>query len=208
MQRRFEMHTIRHAIIACHPSEDSFTLSVARRYAEAVEAHGQRAIIRDLYRMNFDPVLREQARLGHPEADVLREWDELAETDVFVLVYPIWYGSPPALLKGYIDRVFGAGRTRGLAENAEAGRLSGKRLVSFTSSGSMRAWLEEKGIVMSLRNLFDRYLGHVFGFSATQGYHFDGVTADIPERDVRMHLADVEKAAREVMSQIIMAQRA
>lgn len=202
------MPTIRHAIIACHPSEDSFTLSVARCYAETVEARGQQAIVRDLYRMNFDPVLREQGRLGHPDADVLREWGELADIDVFVLVYPIWYGSPPALLKGYIDRVFGAGRTRGLVETPDAGRLSGKRLVSFTSSGSMRAWLEEKGIVMSLRNLFDRYLAHVFGFSATHAYHFDGVTAGIPAREVRMHLADVEKAAREVMGHIIMARRA
>ena len=50
--------TFKHALIVCHPEERSFTLSVARRYAEAVEAHGHEAVVRDLYRMNFDPVLR------------------------------------------------------------------------------------------------------------------------------------------------------
>jgi NAD(P)H dehydrogenase (quinone) len=50
--------------------------------------------------------------------------------------------------------------------------------------------------------VYNRYLAEVFGFAATHRYHFDGVTADIPEREVRMHLRDAEQAAREVMSRI------
>lgn len=195
--------TVKHAIIVCHPEEDSFTLSVAHRYAEAVQAHGHEAVIRDLYRMKFDPVLHAEERKGEPASDVTEEWATLGKVDVYVLVYPIWFGTPPAMLKGYIDRVFGAGRDRGWGgEGGTSELLAGKRLVSLTSSGSMRAWLSEKGVLGSLRTVYDRYFADVFGFSETHRYHFDGVTDDIPERDVSMHLHEVEKAARDVMARL------
>jgi NAD(P)H dehydrogenase (quinone) len=196
--------TFKHAIIACHPDEKSFTLSMAHRYAETVRAHGHDAIVRDLYRLKFNPTLRSRERRGTPAKDVVKEWGALGKPDVFVLAYPIWFGTPPALLKGYIDRVFGAGRTRG--QGGEGGArelLVGKRLVSLTSSGSMRAWLAEKGVLGSLRTVYDRYFAEVFGFVETHRFHFDGVTDTVPEREIRMHLNMVEKAARDVMSRMI-----
>ena len=195
--------TIKHAIIACNPVKKSFTLAVANRYAEMVRQHGHEVVLRDLYRIGFNPVLKAKERQGEPAADVVREWGHLGKPDVFVLVYPIWFGTPPAMLKGYIDRVFGAGRTRGTGgEGGSRERLAGKRLVSLTSSGSHRAWLDEKGVLGSLRTVHDRYFAEVFGFAETHRYHFDGVTAEIPEREIRTHLLDVEKAAREVMSRM------
>jgi len=192
---------LKHAIIACHPSEISFTLAIARRYAEAVRTHGHEVIVRDLYRLGFDPVLKDDERQGQPGADVLAEWDTLGEIDVFVLAYPIWFGAPPAMLKGYIDRVFGAGRMRGSTREEGLSRIiQGKQLVSLTLSGSMSAWLDEKGVLESLRNLFDRYLGEVFDLTETHHYHFDGVQPGLPERDYAFHLADAENAAVEVLA--------
>jgi len=196
--------TFKHAIIACHPDEDSFTLSMARRYAEAVEAHGHETVLRDLYRMKFDPVLRAAERTGTPAHDIEKEWAVLGKIDVYVLVYPIWFGTPPAMLKGYIDRVFGAGRNRGRGEEGGAGELlAGKRLVSLTASGGRRAWLAEKGVLGSLRTVYDRYFAEVFGFEDTHRYHFDGIVDDLPETEIAIHLHDVEKAAREVMSRMV-----
>ena len=196
--------TFKHAVIACHPDEKSFTLTVAHRYAEAVRAHGHDAVVRDLYRMKFDPVLRSRERKGHPAKDVAKEWAALGKVDVYVLVYPIWFGTPPAMLKGYIDRVFGAGRNRGLGGEGGSGELLvGKRLVSLTSSGSMSAWLSEKGVLGSLRTVHDRYFADVFGFAETHRYHFDGIAEGLPERDLSLFLHEVDKAAREVMSRMI-----
>ena len=195
--------TFKHAIIACHPEAKSFTLSVAERYAETVRSHGHEALVRDLYRMRFNPVLKASERQGEPADDVVREWSRLGKPDIYVLVYPIWFGTPPAMLKGYIDRVFGAGRTRGMGGAGGTGELlAGKRLVSLTSSGSMRAWLDEKGVLGSLRTVYDRYFAEVFGFTETHRYHFDGVTADSSEQDIRQHLHEVEKAANEVLSRM------
>ncbi|MEO6152338.1 MAG: NAD(P)H-dependent oxidoreductase [Croceibacterium sp.] len=201
--------TIKHAIIACHPAEHSFTLSVAQKYADTVRAHGHEAVIRDLYRNNFDPVLRDDERLGRPGPDVLNEWALLGKCDVFVLVYPVWFGAPPAMLVGYIDRVFGAGRTLGSERHSGPGELlAGKHLVSLTSSGSMRAWLDEKGVLGSLRTVYDRYLADVFGFAETARYHFDGITPELPERDFKQNMFEVEKAALEVMSRLVPSRQA
>ena len=62
---------LKHAIIACHPDEASFTLALAQRYAEAVRAHGHETVVRDLYRLGFDPVLKNDERQGTPRADVI-----------------------------------------------------------------------------------------------------------------------------------------
>lgn len=195
--------TTKHAIIACHPSERSFTCSVAEKYAETVRAHGHTAIVRNLYQIGFDPVLREEERSGRARADVSAEWALLGKSDAFVLVYPVWFGAPPAMLVGYIDRVFGAGRTRGLDGDAGPGELlAGKHLVSLTSSGSMRAWLDERGVLNSLRTVYDRYLAEVFGFVETARYHYDGIVAELPEREFEQHMFEVAKAAREVMSRL------
>jgi len=195
--------TIKHAIIACHPVKNSFTLAAAERYADTARQHGHEVVIRDLYRSGFNPVLKAKERQGQPGADVVREWGYLGKPDVFVLVYPIWFGTPPAMLKGYIDRVFGAGRTRGMGGAGGSGELlAGKRLVSLTSSGSNRAWLDEKGVLNSLRTVYDRYFADVFGFTETYRHHCDGITPELPEQEVRIHLHDIEKAARDVMSRI------
>jgi NAD(P)H dehydrogenase (quinone) len=201
---------LKHAIIVSHPSGTSFTQAIAGRYGEAVRSHGHEVIMRDLYRLGFDPVLTDDERQGQPRSDVLAEWSALGCIDVFVLAYPIWFGAPPAMLKGYIDRVFGAGLTRGSAvrEQAAISKVRGKQLVSLTLSGSMSAWLDEKGVLGSLRNLFDRYLADVFGLSATHHYHFDGVQPGLPERDYAFHLADATNAAAEVLAGIALSRRA
>lgn len=196
--------TIKHAIIVSHPDHNSFALSVAIRYAETVLALGHEALVRDLYRLGFDPVLRTEERRGTPASAVTREWAALGKPDVFVLVYPIWFGGPPAILKGYIDRVFGAGRSRGLGGEGGAGELlAGKHLLSLTSSGSRRTWLDEKGVLSSLRTVYDRYFAEVFGFAETHHYHLESVTPDITAQEVGAHFAKVEEAARDVTRRIL-----
>src|SRR5689334_7807943 len=106
----------KHVVIACHPEAESFTLSVARAYCDAVVDRGQGAILRDLYRIGFDPVLKAPERLPDapfvPSPDVRDELALLEGADAFVLVYPLWFGTPPAMMKGYIERVLGAGFSR------------------------------------------------------------------------------------------------
>ncbi len=100
-------------IVVAHPIHQSLTQEMARRVSEAIIASGagHSAEIVDLMAEGFDPrftvqdiaVLAEEAA---PSQDVLAEQARLDRSDALVLVYPVYWWSMPALLKGWIDRVF------------------------------------------------------------------------------------------------------
>lgn len=103
----------RHVVVLAHPDPTSFNAAIAHAYCETVRECGQEAILRDLYAMGFDPILKNAERPDRREfeiaQDVRVELQNFDECDVVALIYPIWFGLPPAMMKGYVDRVIGAG---------------------------------------------------------------------------------------------------
>lgn len=199
---------IRHLIVLGHPGPDGFSHAVAAAYGDAVRACGQQAVLRDLYALDFDPRLtaseRSASGAGTPGADAQAELDELRGCAVVTLVYPIWFGMPPAIIKGYVDRVLGAGfAARDLQAAKPSALLAGKPLLIFTSSASTRPWLEEQGQWLALRQAFDTYLETIFGFSESRHVHFDAVVESTPERYVDECLERVRGAARELCSELL-----
>jgi NAD(P)H dehydrogenase (quinone) len=198
----------KHSVIFCHPAATSFTQSVADRYCLAARQCGHEVITRNLYGMNFDPVLKDGERpSSHPYVlapDVEHELELLSGTDVFVLVYPIWFGMPPAMLKGYVDRVLGAGFPhRAVRERTTHPLMSGKDLVSFTSSGTSRQWLDEQGAFQSLRKVFDTYLCHAFSLASAQRVHFPNIVEGTKKGYVEQCLFDVEQEARKACAKLV-----
>src|SRR3546814_8019378 len=95
--------TPKHAVILCHPKRDSFNGAVADAYCAAVRDIGHEVCLRDLYRIGFDPVLKDIERPGDPGfqslPDVAEEVRLISGASVFVLIYSIWFGTPPAMLR-------------------------------------------------------------------------------------------------------------
>jgi NAD(P)H dehydrogenase (quinone) len=163
-----------HLIVCANPSPDSFDTAIVDAYMTVARDHGHDVVVRDLYAQGFDPVLKRDERPGRadwqPRPDVAVELGYVQAADVIVLVYPIWYGFPPAMLKGYVDRVLGAGYSyRDFHDQKGQPSLAGKSLVSFSTSGLPLSWLGEKGQVLSLREIFDVYLWR--GFAMKQSEH-------------------------------------
>lgn len=193
----------KHAVILCHPDRTSFNAAVAARYVRTVTAMGHTAVLRDLYRLGFDPVLKADERPGRDDfilsADVAEELAVLGGCDVFTFVYPIWFGLPPAMLKGYIDRVLGAGFPfQRLRDRAPHPLLTGRKLLSFSSSGTSRQWLEEQGAWMSLRLVFDKYLERSFSLSASDHVHFSPITDETDPDVIARSFEAVEREAMKV----------
>lgn len=188
---------MKHAVIVGHPNPDSFTLSVARAYCAAVARNGHEPVLRDLYRMAFDPCLKESEvpRTGFaPGDDVVAERALIGDADVFAFVYPLWFNAMPAIVKGYLDRVF----TLGFGYGPQGGGgneplLSGRRMISFTSSGAPTEWLEEEGTWNAIRTLSDSHVARVCGLSVVDHIHFGGVTSELPDRLVEQHLRRVDE---------------
>ncbi|MCO7595704.1 MULTISPECIES: NAD(P)H-dependent oxidoreductase [Pseudomonas] len=104
-----------HALIVIgHHDPESLTHALAQRIADGLASAGHTAEIADLAREGFDPRfgLADHAvhrRLAPPPADVLAEQARIERADALVLVYPVYWWSLPALLKGWVERVFSNG---------------------------------------------------------------------------------------------------
>lgn len=134
-------------VILAHPKRDGFNRAVA----QAAAGDGGRIV--DLYGEGFDPVMPEAElprKFSFDEA-VLRYQDAIKSAEHLVFVHPDWWGGPPAILKGFLDRVLRPGVAYGFREadfrDAGAkGLLEGKRatvLISTDSpepSGGADAW--------------------------------------------------------------------
>ena len=200
-----------HLIILGHPSPDSFNAAIANRYMETVRASHQDAVVRDLYALGFDPLLTEAERkpgeANAPPDAVRSELDLVVKSDVLCFVYPLWFGMPPAMIKGYIDRTMGAGFRRDDLDNAREGHLRGKRLVVLTTSASTLPWLEEQGMWISLRQSFDLYLKTIFGFSHSDHYHADAIVDDLNPNYAERILFEVGEFARKICADEAMVHR-
>ena len=196
-----------HAVILCHPDQNSFNASVASAYCEAIGLLGREAVLRDLYRMNFDPVLKSTERPDaldfKPSSDVAAEIEAIRNSEVFVLVYPIWFGTPPAMLKGYVERVLGAGFShRAVRMRTPHSFLAGKHLLSITTSGTSLQWLNEQGAWVSLRNVFDKYLASAFSMASCEHLHLPNVVDGMAKWHVREELFRVTEFARQTCARL------
>ena len=194
--------TQRHVVILCHPDAESFNAAAAQTYCEKIRSLGHEAILRDLYRLGFDPVLKASERTtagAQPLSDeVTAELESISGADIFVLVYPIWFGTPPAMMKGYVERVFGAGFSyRAVLARQPHPFLSGRHLLSITSSGSSTTWLDLRGAWRSLRDVFDNYLAQAFSMASNHHLHLESVVDGMEASDVREKLRRVESLAED-----------
>ncbi len=99
------------SIILAHPDPGSFNHAIAHTVRDALKTNGHQIFFHDLYQEKFDPLLNaeEIARDAALPDVIARHCDEIATADGIVIVHPDWWGQPPAILKGWVDRVIRPG---------------------------------------------------------------------------------------------------
>lgn len=151
---------MRHLLVLAHPREGSFTRAVAQTYSSEVEALGHEVVLRDLYQMRFNPVADDTEcftrPLHEPAGDVQVEMDHVRDADVVSFVSPVWWIAPPAMMKGWLDRVLRPGFAYGYrADKKVGGLLTGKRSLVFTNAGSTVQEFLDSGKMQSIRTMWD-----------------------------------------------------
>jgi len=101
-------------VIHCHPLEDSFNHALFRGIVETLRNKGHDVVATDLYREGFQPAMTEAERRtymgnGYDDSAVARYVETLTSVDGVIFCFPHWWFSMPAMLKGYVDRVWGPG---------------------------------------------------------------------------------------------------
>jgi NAD(P)H dehydrogenase (quinone) len=102
---------LRVLIVFCHPDKNSFAASLYSAAVEALKISHHEVVELDLYKEGFDPTLSQQEwRRYHDTSanfDLVRRYTEdLKSVNAIVLIYPTWWNGMPAILKGYIERVW------------------------------------------------------------------------------------------------------
>ncbi|CAN5380388.1 NAD(P)H-dependent oxidoreductase [soil metagenome] len=195
-----EIDKPKHVVILCHPESESFNASIAKAYCAAVEQSGQQAILRDLYRMDFDPVLKANEQPTSPtfsvSPHVAHELDLIADAAFVVFIYPVWFGTAPAMLKGYIERVLGSGISYRAMHEQSTTALSGTHLLSLTTSGNSRTWIEGRENWESVLKVSDQYLQQAFSMASCEHVHFSAIEDGLSEALGQHHIEDARQAAK------------
>ncbi len=131
------------SIILAHPDEGSFNHAIARTAAEKIKANGHCVMYHDLYKQNFNPVITacEIPYNADIPFEIKQHCLEIANADGIIIVHPNWWGQPPAILKGWIDRVLRAGVAYRFLEGDDGegipvGLLKAKAAVVFNTANT------------------------------------------------------------------------
>lgn len=125
-------------MVVAHHRTDSLTAHTARRAAARLEAAGYRIDLLDLHAEGFDPRMTtsDQPDWGNREKpysdEVHAHMQRILDADVIVAVFPVYWQSVPAILKGWIDRVWNYGFAYGRSKP----RLAGKRMLWLGLAGA------------------------------------------------------------------------
>jgi NAD(P)H dehydrogenase (quinone) len=154
-------------IVHAHPEPKSFNGALTRAATEALAGAGHEVVLSDLYAMNFNPVsdrrnfttvanpdaYRQQAEEAHAAAhdgfapDLQAEMDKLFWCDALILQFPLWWFGLPAILKGWVDRVFASGgRIYGGGKWYDRGVFAGKRAMCSVTIGGPPPIYSERGL--------------------------------------------------------------
>jgi len=135
--------TLSISIILAHPDPKSFNHAIAATVVETLEQNNHTTCFHDLCQEEFDPLLPmgEIAKDAALPSDVQRHCDEIAAADGIVIVHPNWWGQPPAILKGWIDRVIRPGVAyefleEDAGEGVPNGLLKARTAIVFNTSNT------------------------------------------------------------------------
>ena len=133
------------SIILGHPRPGSFNHAIAETAKTALEKNGHTVLLHDLHVEGFDPLLPpgELSKDAALPPEIQRHCDEIKEADGIVVVHPNWWGQPPAILKGWLDRVLRMGIAYSFQANEKGevgpvGHLKAKKAMVFTTSNTPR----------------------------------------------------------------------
>ncbi len=102
---------MRISVILAHPSPKSFNHAIAAAAVETLQQNGHQVDFHDLYAEKFDPLLPAEEipeDISLPP-EIANHCTEIAAAEGIIVIHPNWWGQPPAILKGWVDRVLRPG---------------------------------------------------------------------------------------------------
>lgn len=168
---------MRHLIIYAHPNENSLNHHLLNTVIETLQFRNEEVVVRDLYTLGFDPVLSlddmQGQRMGKVSDDVKAEQEYISWAEQITFIYPIWWTGLPAMMKGYIDRVFSYGFAYRYDQGIQKGLLKGKKTVIINTHGKSYEEYEKTGMDKALTLTSDNGIFIYSGLEIIRHLFFD-----------------------------------
>ncbi|MRR35753.1 flavodoxin family protein, partial [bacterium] len=160
-------------VVLAHPRSNSFNHAIGEAAVHVLEAEGHQVAFHDLYAEGFDPILvwKEIPKGSQIDRTIAMHCRDLVEAEGIIVVHPNWWGMPPAMLKGWVDRVIRPGVAYEFIEGdsgdgVPSGLLQARiALVFNTSNTPLQRELEAFGD--PLQTLWKKC---IFGLCGVQGF--------------------------------------
>lgn len=137
-------------IVFAHEGKESFCHAILDRVTRSLQKQQIACEVRDLYQMKFQPVFdaadMQNVSSGSASRDILTEQQLISEADLLVMIYPVWWWSTPAILKGYIDRVFTNNFAFRYESGGPVGLLQNKQAIVLTTTRESEAEMKKSGL--------------------------------------------------------------
>jgi len=185
---------VKHLVIYGHPNPQSFNHAILDSLETQLKKNGHEVRVRDVYALKFEPYLTTQDisanKSGNSADDVKAEQEHVRWSDVITFIYPIWFGGPPAGLKGYMDRVF----SDGFAYSGKDGLLTDKKGLTINTIAAPDKVYQDIGMYKSMDNVLNYAFFGFCGISVIAHKYYSVVLCSDEERkemleDIK-HLAD------------------
>lgn len=131
------------SVILAHPYQKSFNHAIYQTVLKTLDGNGHRVFAHNLYEEEFNPLLMGTELLNGETSDpmVLQHREEIQKADGIIIIHPNWWGQPPAILKGWTDRVLRSGVAYDFAEDDDGsgvpeGLLKAKAAIVFNTSNT------------------------------------------------------------------------
>ena len=191
--------------ILAHPQPGSFNHAIASAAVAALEAGGHEVVFHDLYAEGFDPLLSSEEIPKGAQIDeaLARHCRDLSEAEGIIVVHPNWWGMPPAILKGWVDRVVRPGLAYEFLEGDSGqgvprGLLRARKALVFNTTNT-EADREQEAFGDPLQTLWKNC---IFGLCGVKDFSRKsyGVVVTSTEEERRLWLDDVKQRVRECFS--------
>ena len=162
------------SLILAHPDPLSFNHAIAYKVFEELKLRDHEVCFHDLYKEKFNPLLtREELANDADLPDTIKQHcEEIAAADGIVIVHPNWWGQPPAILKGWVDRVIRPGvayefREGNAGEGVPKGLLKARAALVYNTSNTKSA-REQSVFGDPLESIWKHC---IFGFCGVTNFH-------------------------------------
>ena len=136
-------------IVYCHPNPDSFNHGILKSVVKGLTQAGHDYQIADLYAEQFQPAMitADFAQFSGKDmpVDIQREQKRIEWSDGVIFIFPLWWWTMPAMLKGWIDRVMSYGWAWEDPSDPDSGNLRRRKILMMVTAGASEKALAKRG---------------------------------------------------------------